>query len=122
MKYLKELRQSLKNARQGLVHVFKTQSNFRFQVYATVVLLVLSFFLSLKAWEYIVIILLAVWVMVMEIINTVIEKFNDLLKPRFNHYSGLVKDIMAGAVLLTGLGAAVVGLIILLPHLVALTK
>jgi diacylglycerol kinase len=122
MDYWKKLLQSLKNARKGINYVFKTQSNFRFQAGVAIVLVVLAFFLSLETWEYIVIVFLAVWVMVMEIINTVIEKFNDLLKPRFNHYSGLIKDIMAGAVLLTVLGSAVIGLIIFWPHLVALAK
>jgi diacylglycerol kinase len=56
----------------------------------------------------------------MELLNTALEYFTDLLKPRLHHYVSLIKDIMAAAVLLTALGSAVIGLIIFLPHFIKL--
>ncbi len=42
--------------------------------------------------------------------------FADLIKPRVHDYVFLIKDKMAGAVLITSLCAGVVGAIIFLPH------
>ena len=65
----------------------------------------------------ILVLLMVVAVLVMEILNTVFEYFADMLKPRIHHYVHLIKDIMAGAVLITSLGAFFIGLIIFLPYL-----
>ena len=54
----------------------------------------------------------------MEILNTVLEYLIDLLKPRLHHYVHVIKDVMAGAVLLTALIALAVGVVIFYPYLV----
>jgi diacylglycerol kinase len=58
----------------------------------------------------------------MELLNTALEYFTDLLKPRLNHYVKLVKETMAAAVLVTALTAVVVGLMIFIPHFIAFGK
>ena len=79
-------------------------------------------FLPLRTWEIVVLILLVVMVLTMEILNTALENFSDLFKPRVHPYVGVVKDLMAGSVLITALGALIVGSIILLPHFLGLFK
>jgi diacylglycerol kinase len=54
----------------------------------------------------------------MEILNTALEKFTDLLKPRLHHYVSYIKDIMAGGVLITAIGALVGGGLLFYPYLV----
>jgi len=51
----------------------------------------------------------------MEMINTAIEKYIDLLTPEYHAVAGKVKDIAAGAVLISAFFAAIVGLIIFVP-------
>ena len=55
-------------------------------------------------------------VLVMELINTIFERVVDMLKPRVHPYAQLVKDVMAAAVLLSSIGAVIVGIIIFWPY------
>lgn len=116
----KRLIDSFKDAGRGLKYVFINEQNFRIQIAASAMLLILSLYFPLRIWELILVILLILLVLIMEILNTALEKFNDLLKPRLHHYVGVIKDIMAGGVLLTSAVALIIGLIIFVPHLVNL--
>ena len=116
------LLKSFNDAARGLKFVFKSQQNFRVQVFAAIIALSAAVIFPLRTWEIIVIILLVLLVLVMEILNTAIEQLNDLLKPRLHHYVRVVKDAMAGAVFLTSLTALIIGLIIFLPHFINLLK
>ena len=113
---------SFADAGKGLAHVFKSEQNFRIQVVVGALVLVASFLFPLLIWERILVILLVLLVLLIEILNTVFEYFSDLLKPRLNHYIGVIKDVMAGAVLLTSFVALVVGVMIFYPHLASLLK
>jgi len=108
----------MKDAGKGLVFAFKTEQNFRIQILVAGVALIFAVIFSLKTWEIILIILLIMMVLMMELLNTAIEKFADLLVPRLHHYIHNVKNIMAAAVLLTSLGAAIIGAMIFLPHFI----
>ncbi len=119
---LRRLINSFVDAMRGLSHVFKSEQNFRVQALIGFLVLVAAFYFPLHNWEVILVILLVLLVLLVEILNTVFEYFSDLLKPRLHHYVGMIKDIMAGAVLLTSLVAMVVGVIIFYPYLKDLLK
>jgi len=119
---IKKFFSSLYHAFRGLVRIFRAEQNFRLQTFSAAVVILFSVYFSLRPWEYVVVILMIVIVMTMEILNTALEYFSDLLKPRLNFYVQAVKDIMAGAVFLTSLGAVAVGLIIFLPHFLKLAE
>ena len=55
-------------------------------------------------------------VLSMELANTAIERMTDILKPRVHPYARVVKDTMAGAVLIVSVTALVVGVVIFLPY------
>jgi len=112
----------MKDALRGLKTVFKSEQNFRIQILVGLMVVILAVFFPLKIWEIILLILLLVQVLVMELLNTALEYFTDLLKPRLHHYVLLIKDVMAAAVLLIALGAAAIGLIIFLPHFIKLLQ
>lgn len=119
---LKRLDQSFRAAGRGLLFAFKSERNFRLQVIATFVVAFFTWLFPLKTWEVILVVLLVTLVLAMELLNTVVEKFSDLLKPRLNQYVLVIKDLMAGAVLVTSLAAAVIGGMIFLPHFLSLLK
>lgn len=107
---------SFRSAARGLWLVFKSERNFKIQLFLGILALLAAFYFPLKVWERAAVLLLIMVVLVMEIFNTVVEYFTDLLKPRLHHYVGVIKDVMAGAVLITSLGAFIVGSIIFLPY------
>lgn len=60
-------------------------------------------------------------VLAAEAFNTAIERLVDLVSPQRQPLAGQVKDLAAGAVLITALAAACIGLLVFLPYLRALT-
>ena len=56
-------------------------------------------------------------VMAAEMVNTVVEAAVDLASPGYHPLAKVAKDVAAGAVLLTAIGAVVIGVCIFLPHL-----
>ena len=114
--------QSLKNACRGIACVFKSEQNFRIQIVAAVLVVGGIIYFPLRNWEVIVVILLITMVLTMELLNSALERFADLLKPRLYDYVSVIKDIMAGAVFITSIGALFVGVIIFLPHFMNILK
>lgn len=109
-------------AMRGLKYVFKSEQNFRIQVLAALCAVAAIIYFPLSRGEMVLLIVLIVMVLTMELLNTALERFTDLLKPRLNHYVETIKDIMAAAVFLTSIGAAIVGFIVLWPHFMNLFK
>ncbi|MFT6197739.1 MAG: diacylglycerol kinase (ATP) [Nonlabens sp.] len=56
----------------------------------------------------------------LEAMNTAAEAIADFIHPDFHEKIGRIKDIAAGAVLITAFAAAVIGLIIYIPYINAL--
>ncbi len=107
---------SLRYASRGLVSVYRTEQNFRFQLFIAFVVIILMLVVGVTRKEAVLLILMMSFVLVMELINSVFEKLADMMKPRIHVYAKLIKDIMAGVVLITSLVSLVVGLIIFVPY------
>ena len=113
---LKRFKRSVRHALDGLVYVVKHEKNFRIELVVGffVVLFVLIF--KIKNWEAIVLLLMIMWVLIFELINTVLERVVDILKPRIHPYARLIKDIMAGVVLISASISIIVGILIFYPY------
>lgn len=116
MKKIRRLKQSFFDAARGIRYVFRNEQNFRIQVLISVLVVIGMIVFPLRVWEEILLVMLMTMVLTMELLNTALEHFADLVKPRVHEYVSLIKDMMAGAVLITSLCAGVVGAIIFLPH------
>ena len=55
-------------------------------------------------------------VLILELINTVLEYFLNVIEPKIHIQAKIIKDIMAGAVLLMSAAAAILGLMIFWPY------
>jgi diacylglycerol kinase len=119
---ISRLLKSFIDALRGFKYVFKSEQNFRLQILCSIIVICATIYFPVKTWEVILVILLVIGVLTMELLNTALEYFADLLKPRLHHYVFIVKDIMAAAVFTTAIGAMVVGFIIFLPHFLNLAK
>lgn len=108
---------SFKAALAGLAWALNAELNFGIELLIALAVVVLSLFLSLSYVEWAVLVLTIVTVMGFELLNTAFERLSDLQKPRLDNVVKLAKDISAAAVLIVSLGAAIIGLLILLPHL-----
>jgi len=101
----------------GLGYALRTQRNLRIQLVVTGVVIVLGLWLRLPADQWAVLALTSGLVLSGELVNTVVEKLVDLVCPDYDPLAKVVKDVMAGAVVLACIVAVIVGLLILGPPL-----
>ncbi len=114
--------ESANYAIEGILHAVKTQRHLRYHLVAAVLILLLSFILGISQSKFIAIAIVVIIVLSVEMLNTAIEAIVDVIFKEYDDRAKIIKDIAAGAVLLTAIGAAVVGYIILFPYLKNLFK
>jgi len=107
---------SLQHAWLGLCMAFRTERSFRVHVAVACCVVTSLAVLPLTLGERGLLLVVTMFVLVLELINSCVERLLDLLKPRLFAYVGEIKDLMAGAVLLASVFAAVIGALILGPH------
>lgn len=91
--------------------------NFRVMLAVTVAVIVAGYFLKISPVEWGLVSLAIGLVLGLELVNTAGEKLVDILSPDHDPRYGMVKDILAGAVLLAAIAATVVGSIIFWPKI-----
>ena len=108
---------SVRYALAGIAFMLRTQHNAWLHLAATVTVIGAGIALRITPsdWRWIVVALVLVWVA--EAMNTAFEHLCDVVSPQFHASVKLSKDIAAGAVLITALGAAALGAMIFLPYL-----
>lgn len=111
---------SVRHAWFGLREIAHAEQSFRVQLVVGVGVVCASILFSLQTWERILLLLLVVSVLILEIVNSIFERLADAVHPRLHPTVRDIKDMMAGAVLLLACTAAVVGWVILFPHVLAL--
>ncbi len=108
---------SLFCALRGIGLVVATQRHMRFHLLATLVVLVVAWWLGLSGLRLVVLLLVIFVVLSAELINTALERVVDLVSPQYHPLARDAKDIAAGAVLLLAALAVLVGLLVLGPPL-----
>ncbi|WP_164216174.1 diacylglycerol kinase family protein [Virgibacillus sp. YIM 98842] len=104
----------------GLREAAKLERNFRIHLLFAVLVIISGFLFKLAPSEWAIIIFVIGFVLVTELINTVIEKVIDYIKPDIHPTAKLIKDYAAGAVLAAAITAVLIGLIIFVPKLYTL--
>jgi len=118
--YLIKRGRSFKYAFRGLGYVVRNEANFIIHIFAAVVVILLGLVCDLKNTEWLIIVLTIALVMTTEIVNSAIEQLIDFVHPEINKKAGRIKDISAGAVLLSAIAAVFIGLLIFVPKLIEL--
>lgn len=108
---------SFEYAFRGLLIVFKEEQSFRVQIFAAFIVFGLAIFFHVSVWEAITLIIIVSSVLVLEILNSILERLVDALKPRIHPYVKVIKDMMAAAVLLASMAALIIGISIFVRHL-----
>jgi diacylglycerol kinase len=95
----------------------RTQRNTRVHLTAAAAVVALGLWLDLSHIQWAVLTLTIGFVLVSEMLNTVAETLVDLTSPDYHPLAKVVKDVTAGAVLLTAIISVIVGLLVLGPPL-----
>lgn len=109
---LKGVLRSFGFAWQGLAYAWRSQRNFRIEVYLAALALVLALALGVAL---VPVLLLVLVVLTLELMNTALEAVVDLSSPTDHPLAKAAKDTSAAAVLVASLIALVVGAGLFLP-------
>lgn len=110
--YLKLRFRSIKIALNGIWQVISTQQNARIHLAATLVVLIASILMGLSRIEWMILLLVIGFVWAAEIFNTAIEDLVDLFSPENTPTAKRIKDISAGAVLVSALISLLIGFLL----------
>ncbi len=108
---------SFRHAFRGVRYLAVSQHNAWIHSAATVVVLALGVALKVSRsdWCWITVAIALVWMA--EAFNTAIEVLADEVSQKHRLRIGRAKDVAAGGVLLAAMGAAIIGAMVLIPHL-----
>lgn len=108
---------SFKNAFAGLWWAITTQPNFRIHIALALIVVGIGWYVELVPAEWILLIFTIFWALTGEMTNTAIEAVTDLVTKEWRKEAKIAKDVAAGMMLFTAIGAVLVGVWLLLPKL-----
>ena len=114
------LRKRLKSfvyAWNGIKIVLLDEHNARIHFLATLCAIILGFYLNISSQEWIAVLIAIGFVFAMEMVNSAIENLCDFVSPQKHDTIKKVKDLAAGAVLISAITALFIGLIVFVPKL-----
>ncbi|MBU0605117.1 MAG: diacylglycerol kinase, partial [Candidatus Omnitrophica bacterium] len=103
---------SFNAAVEGFIYVLKTERNMRAHFLIALFFLLLGIYLNFSAIEIMILAITITLVLMVEMINTAIELTIDMIKTDVHPAARIIKDVSAGAVLLTSINATIVGYIL----------
>jgi diacylglycerol kinase len=109
--------QAIKIALGGIKHVLSTQPNTWIHTAFTGAVFGAAALLKLPRGDWAILFLSVGLVWTAEIFNTAVEALVDLISPEFDPRAKVIKDVSAGAVLVSVLAAILVGLVVFGPYL-----
>ncbi|SHJ12056.1 diacylglycerol kinase [Algibacter luteus] len=109
---------SLGYALKGMFLLLKTEASIQVQFSIAILLTIAGFYFEISSLEWIIQIFAIVLVMSIEALNTGLEKICDFVHEDFEARIGFIKDIAAGAVAISSLGALLITLILYIPKFI----
>ncbi len=106
---VKELIDSFNYAVSGIMTAMKLEKSLRIHYIAAIAVISLSTLFNLTRVEFMILLLTVVLVVVLEMINTAIEKTIDMITREYHPLARVIKDVSAGAVLIATFNAVIVG-------------
>jgi len=109
--------ESLNCAIEGILYVAKHERHMRYHFAIAGIVLLVSLFLNLSTFEFVLLAVSITFVLFAEVINTAFETVTDIISTEYNPLIKAVKDMAAGGVLIASIGAAVMGYWVLSKHI-----
>lgn len=112
-----KLLKSFRDAFNGIGILIRSERNFQIHLAAFIIALGAGFYFDISQGEFVIILLVSTLVFALEGINTAIEKLCDEVTEERKESIRKIKDVAAGAVLITAILALVIGGIIFVPYI-----
>lgn len=107
----------LEFALNGLKEAFLRERNFRIHVFVAIIVIGCCFYFKLAAVEWMFILIMIQTVLIAELVNSLMERMIDYIKPEYHIQAKIIKDIAAAVVLIAAIFSVIVGLIIFIPKI-----
>lgn len=117
MRKSQSLRQSFHYAFEGIRHCFRNERNIRIHFSIGLLVILAGLLIGVSTVEMAILCVTIAVVIGGEMVNTAMENVVDLLSPEYHPLAKIVKDVVAGTVLVLCFFAVIVGLLIFIPHL-----
>ncbi len=118
--YRQALNKTFITAFNGIKYFFKTERNGKIQAYVAALVILAGLYFRLSSIEWIFILLCIGAVLALEMINSALEHLCNLVHKEYHPVIRTIKDVSAGAVLITSIISVLIGLIIFLPKIATL--
>ncbi|MDP2650877.1 MAG: diacylglycerol kinase family protein [bacterium] len=106
----------------GFKETILYEKSFKVMLAIATVVVAAMFYFPTGPLEKVVLLAAIFAVLVLELINSVVERVTDFLKPGHSEEARLVKDLMAAIVFLASVGAVIIGLMIFVPYIISWWK
>lgn len=113
--------ESLNCAIEGILYAAKTQRHMKVHFISALFVLFLSLMLDISKIEFVILAVSITLVLFAEMVNTAIEVTIDLVHEEFHPLAKIIKDVAAGGVLISSVGAVVMGYLVLADPILAYT-
>jgi diacylglycerol kinase (ATP) len=100
--------ESFNAAIEGFIYVMKTERNMRVHFLSAILILLFGIYLNFTATDTMMLCITITLVLAAEMINTGVELLVDMIKAEVHPIARIVKDVAAGAVLITSINAVIV--------------
>lgn len=111
------LLKSFKFAFSGLGMAITKGRNFRIQLFIGVIAVFLGIVFKISNFEWLHLILIISFVLILELINTAIEEIVNMVSPEIQERAKIAKDVSATAVLIASTASIFIGAIIFIPRI-----
>ena len=97
---------------EGLRYAFRNQRSLRIETIIAGFTVVIGFALDISRLEWVIVIISIFFIIGLELVNTAIEAVVDLVSPDYHPLAKVAKDVASAAVLTSGVGGLIAGLVI----------
>jgi len=102
------------------IRIGLSERNFIIQLVITGFVLIAGFLFQLTTVEWCIILICIAGVLSLELLNSAIEQIVDHISPDYSLFAKHAKDLAAGAVFISAVVSAIIGLIIFIPKFIDL--
>lgn len=115
---MKKFIYSVQFALHGVKQFFSRERNGKIQIAFGAAAIILGITVSISSFQWLIVLLCIGLVISLEMINSAIERYCDLVTTDYHPGIKIIKDVAAGAVLVASITSLIIGLIIFIPALV----
>lgn len=115
---IKKLIRSFGYAIEGITHALSKDQNLVIHFTIAIIVVIACVYFKVTTYEMGLLGLTILMVIATEMINTAIERMVDLITKEHRVEAKIAKDVSSGMVLITAVGAAIIGILVFTPHII----